>query len=312
VSLALLALWPLAEGWRSPPLPSRARLLAGWQTVGGCGAGASTGAGGGIKWIGRNVTGGLFRIETQGNYIAVPYGYNYVVNALISRDLTEKWNLGVAVPYLYKHMNNPFDRGFHVTNRGLGDVNLLVTRKLGAINATTVTAGVGLPTGKHDATLITYPEITIEQDRQLGLGKPTASLSVDHVFDELWGLMMVGGMVNWRGGENALRSYRAPSATGHGYLGYFLGPLTPAFGLQVTGLTGHDRDRGAEQKGTPLFSVAPSLSLEWSSNWVAVMLGASVPYQYDGVKIDEVANRPRNPWGLGPWMLVLGLAVSPF
>ncbi|MEP7049839.1 MAG: hypothetical protein ABJB12_05775, partial [Pseudomonadota bacterium] len=27
-------------------------LLSSWETIGGCGAGTSTGAGGGIKWIG--------------------------------------------------------------------------------------------------------------------------------------------------------------------------------------------------------------------------------------------------------------------
>src|SRR5690348_7265106 len=33
-------------------------LLSSWETIGGCGAGSSTGAGGGIKWIGHSVSGG--------------------------------------------------------------------------------------------------------------------------------------------------------------------------------------------------------------------------------------------------------------
>src|SRR5688572_25136530 len=30
--------------------------LASWQTIGGCGAGSATGAGAGVKWVGRGVT----------------------------------------------------------------------------------------------------------------------------------------------------------------------------------------------------------------------------------------------------------------
>src|SRR5262245_41194992 len=42
--------------------------LASWQNIGGCGAGASTGVGGGIKWIGRGVTGGAFDSQCTASY----------------------------------------------------------------------------------------------------------------------------------------------------------------------------------------------------------------------------------------------------
>ncbi|HEY0712728.1 MAG TPA: hypothetical protein VGF45_08650, partial [Polyangia bacterium] len=45
-----------------------AGALASWATIGGCGAGASSGSGAGIKWIGRSVSGGLFQVQCQGNY----------------------------------------------------------------------------------------------------------------------------------------------------------------------------------------------------------------------------------------------------
>src|SRR5260221_1994971 len=44
-------------------------LLASWETIGGCGAGGTGGAGVGVKWIGRNTSGGLFQSITQANYI---------------------------------------------------------------------------------------------------------------------------------------------------------------------------------------------------------------------------------------------------
>jgi hypothetical protein len=217
-------------------------------------------------------------------------------------------------------MTDPYGLGFDVANRGLGDVSLLLTRKLGAINDTSVTLSVGLPTGAHQATLVRDRNILLPQDRQLGLGKPTASLTVDHTLDQVWGLFVLGGAAAWRGGENALPalpngthpqpSYRAPSATAYGYTAYFLGPVTPSLGVQLTGFAGADRDQGAPQR-SPRFIAAPQLSLEWASDLVAVLIGASVPYQYDGETSDNDGN-PRSPWGFGPWMVAVGVAVSPF
>jgi hypothetical protein len=284
--------------------------LASWENVGGCGAGASTGTGAGIKWIGRNVTGGLFRLECQGNYVHTPYGYNFIATALVSRDLTEKWNLGVSVPYLYKQMDDPYQLGFDVSNKGLGDINLLVTRRLGAINDTSVTISLGAPTGVHRATLAQDMTVILPQDRQLGLGTVTASIIVDHTIDNIWGPTVLGGLASWRGGENDLKSYRAPSATAYAYSSYLWGPLAPAIGLQVTGFAGHDRDRGTAQQSA-LFNVAPSISLEWATDWVALLLGASIPYQYAGAAATPPAP-PSSPWGWGPWIVALGAAFTLF
>src|SRR5436305_8067301 len=67
-------------------------LLASWQTVGGCGAGSATGIGG-IKWIGRNVTGGLIHVQTQGNYTQLTGGYSFALQSQLTGDLGPKWNL---------------------------------------------------------------------------------------------------------------------------------------------------------------------------------------------------------------------------
>ena len=295
----------------SSALQTRASALAGlasWQTIGGCGAGAAGGSGVGIKWIGRNVTGGLFHLELQGNYVETPYGHDYVAVTMITRDVTEKWNLGVSVPYLYKFISDPYGLGVDVANKGPGDVNLMVTRRFGSINDTTAMLAVGLPTGAHDATFRNTE--VLRQERQLGLGKPTASLVIDHIIDNLWGPVVVGGTVAYRGGENELKNYRAPTGSLYSYASYLMGPFAPAVGVTATGWKDYDRDSGEDQR-SPLFSVSGNVSIEYSADWVAILLGASLPYQYDGHDQD-VNGRPQSPWSVGKWIFGLGLAFAPF
>jgi hypothetical protein len=284
------------------------RTLASWQSVGGCGAGASTGGGAGVKWVGRNVTGGLFHLECQSNYVRTDYGYNYIITTLVSADVSETWNLGLSVPWLYKYIRNPYGLGVDLANKGVGDVNALLTRKLGPINATSLTLSVGVPSGSHDVRFRNTE--LLPQDRQLGLGKPTASLMLDHTMDHIWGPSILGGVLSWRGGENKLGAYRAPSATGYYYVSYMMGPFATAAGLSLTGFAGRDRDRGDEQV-SPLFMAAANVSFEWATDWMALLLGASFPYQYDGDKGDANGNA-RSPWGFAPWIVALGVAFAPF
>jgi hypothetical protein len=328
VALLAAALYPAADRWRArrapitisgegpalcatpfPRAEPAGAVLASWQTVGGCGAGASSGTGAGVKWIGRNVSGGLFHVECQANYVKTGYGYNYVGTTLVTRDVGEKWNLGVSVPYLYKYMNDPYKLGFDVANSGVGDLNVLLTRRLGAINDSLVTLSLGAPTGTHQAHLVRDANAVLAQDRQLGAGKLTGSLQLDHIVDNIWGPTVLGAIASYRGGENDLKSYRGPSGTAYAYASYLLGPFAPAAGFSVTGFTAHDRDQGQEQ-ASPLFLASANLSLEWATDWVAVLVGASLPYQYDGVKTSN--DRARNPWSFGAWIVALGVAFAPF
>jgi len=295
------------------PLPrtESGSLLASWQTVGGCGSGATTGAGGGVKWIGPVATGGLFNVLCQATYMPIDdptrREHHLYVNSLITRDLTEKWNIGISVPLVYKYLRDPYGLDVDLSNSGLGDIYLQVTRRFGAINDTLLTAAVGLPTGKHDQL---YKNTPLRQHQQLGFGKVAGTVTLDHAMDELWGMMVFGASGSWRGGENSLSNYRAPSASTYGYLGYYLGKLVPSVGLTVTGLPAHDRDR-SQDENTGLFVIAPSVALEWSTDWIAFMAGASLPYQYDG--IDKTSEgRPRTPWGFAPWSASLGISIAPF
>ena len=71
-------------------------LVASWQTVGGCGAGSGGGSSVGLKWIGRNVTGGLFNVHEQVTYTKLGEpgypehpAYN-LFNTLITADIGQK------------------------------------------------------------------------------------------------------------------------------------------------------------------------------------------------------------------------------
>jgi len=277
-------------------------LLASWETVGGCGAGSSAGAGT-VKWIGRGTTGGLFTDITQANYTHLTGASNYVLSTQVSRDISEQWTAGVFVPFLYKRYNDYMGLPVDISNAGLGDVSLLGTFRFGPINATSLTASLGLPTGTHDAS---YRNNTLTQEKQLGLGRVTGSLTLDHTVDETWGILVGGG-------ENELRNYRAPVASIYTYAGYFMGPFVPAIGATLTGFLKPDRDRTLDQD-VPLVLLAANASIEWSTDWIAVLLGVSVPIGLYAKK-DVSGNGPlmtQSATGLQPWTAALGVSISPF
>ena len=304
--MAVLTIGLLSASWDYRPaatVASRAALVAAttasWQSVGGCGAGSSTGIGG-IKWVGRNVSGGLFNVQTQGNYTRLDDGYAFALQNQVTAPLGERWNLGVMVPYLYKYVRDPaglayLDLGFDVSNGGLGDVNLMLGRKFGPIGATTVTASLGLPTGTHDARY--DASNVLKQDRQLGAGKVSGGLLVDHVMDNIWGPVVLGGSLVYPGAENELNNFRAPSASTYAYAGYLLGPLVPALGISATYYRGQDLDRGMPSDSRPPWLVSANASIEWSTDWVAFLVGASLPYHASGLQ---------------PYTVGAGLALSPF
>lgn len=281
-------------------------LLSSWETIGGCGAGSSTGAGGGIKWIGRSVTGGAFQLQTIGSYLHLQDGYNLNLFTQVSRDLGEKWNLGFSVPLSYKYYRDYRGLPVDISNSGFGDVAAFLTRRFGEINDTSLTLLVGFPTGVYDAS---YKMDLLTQEKQLGLGKFTGTATLDHTFDEIWGLIVLGTSFAYRGGENSLGNYRAPSAAAYGYTGYFMGPWVPSLGLSLNHFFGVDRDRGLDQE-VQLWSLAGTFELEWSTDWLAILGGVSLPIGWDQRGVVDGAHS--NTRLLQPWTVGLGFTVSPF
>jgi hypothetical protein len=286
-------------------------LLASWETIGGCGAGTSTGAGGGIKWIGHSTSGGFFQLQELGTYTRIKGGdYILSLNNQVSKDLSEKWNFGVSVPILYKYYHTPF---FGITsdfsNSGLGDMSLFLVRRLGEINDWTVTASLGLPTGTDHAGSKGTP---FSQEKQLGIGRLTGGVAIDHTLDQIWGTIVLGGSFSYRGGENQYGNYRAPVANLYAYSGYFVGPFVPALGLTFNHFFAVDRDRGGDQQ-EDVFTLAGTFSLEWSTDWLAILGAASLPYGFDVQgKADSGGSTPPLQPGWQPWSVGLGVTMSPF
>jgi len=283
-------------------------LLASWETIGGCGAGSSNGAGGGLKWIGRSVTGGLFQLQTLATYTHLTDGYNLSFNTQVSRDLGEKWNLGLSVPLLYKYYRNIYGRPVDISNAGIGDVAGFLTRRFGEINATSLTLLVAAPTGVYDAT---YKTIYLTQEKQLGIGRFNGSLTLDHTIDKTWGLIVLGGSAGYRGGENALGNYRAPVAAAYGYTGFFAGPWVPSLGLSLSHFFAVDRDRGLDQE-VQLWAVTGTFAIEWSTDWLAILGGVSLPFGWDKRGAVDAGVTSNTNAGFQPWTAGIGFTVSPF
>jgi hypothetical protein len=304
-------------------------LLASWETIGGCGAGGGTGTG--VKWIGHNTTGGLFLAMVMNNFIVIPVGafghaggYNEILNVQLGKDFLDpwngSWNFSLSVPYIYKHYNDFLNTG-PISNAGLGDVNLFLSRKLGTDNSTMVTLIGGIPTGTYEAQYVgTY----LTPDQQLGFGRVTGTLQVEHTFDQDWGLLVVGGTAGYRGGrqtnkflwviddKNSQHNYRAPSASIYGYAGYFLGPLVPALGLNFTGYTDQDtRGDFGETLDVPVATGALHASVEWSNTYIAILAGVYVPIALRGTDWHTPATANGGSL-LQPWTAAIGISASPF
>ncbi len=293
-----------------PELSLRVRrlsgLLASWETVGGCGAGTSTGAGGAVRWIGRSTHGGLFDQQVMASYLHLEDGYNLGLNAQASRELSDEWTVGLSVPLLYKYYRDYYGLPVDVSNSGLGDISGFVTRRFGEINDTALTLSLGFPVGAHQGR---YRNDYLTQEKQLGAGKVTGGLMLDHTIDVDWGVGVLGASANYRGGENDLGSYRAPLANVYGYGGYFLGPWVPSLGLTLQRYFGVDRDRGLDQQVQQM-SLTATLALEWSTDWIAILAGVSLPYGFQPSAVPDGAED--NGVGFQPWTLALGVSVSPF
>jgi hypothetical protein len=56
--------------------------------------------------------------------------------------------------------------------------------------------------------------------------------------------------------------------------------------------------------------VAANASLEWSTDWIAILAGVSVPYSLYGVSTNtDVTTKVT---GFQPWIAAVGISISPF
>ena len=288
------------------PAPGLARRsspdLASWQTIGGCGAGAATGSGAAVKWIGRGVTGGLFQVQCQASYVQLDPGRRDIATVVqLTTELNDRWSVGMALPYLYKDQEGFPRPDLKLSNKGVGDINLMLARRLGSLRATTLSLWAGLPTGSSEQQWqFGAQRASLPHDLQLGIGRPSVSLVLDHVIDHSWGPTVLGASANHRGGRNRLGNARAPNGSAYAYGGYLLGAFVPVVGATVTGALDHDLSLG-QPRDNPKLTLALNGSVEWSTDWLALLLGVSVPYG-------------KRPAGISrePWIVGAGANFSPF
>ncbi len=299
----------LEYGFRQSPI---------WGDIGGCGAGGGVASGGSIKWIGRGVTGGLMDVQLTGTQIFYtdldPETADATQTAFATRlgtTLYYKWDLALTVPFQYNYEPNVWVTSLSEDRRaslaGFGDLSFDVTRKLGITNSSALTLTVTAPTGAHDA--IRQGEV-MPLRSQLGPGVPTATLAFEHTFDKTWGLILVGGSVSsgsWGQEidiETSRPSYpaggdmRGASVTGWSHFGFIAGPFMPSVGLTVIGKMQKDVERG-EVMDQPWVLVPLSASLEWSSDYLAVLATAQAPLNVQSKVFDS-------------WMVGLGVKASLF
>ena len=302
IALAALALWPALDHLRAreaitvpariaPALtlaapPPRDLFLASWATVGGCGAGGSSASapGGGIQWVGRHVTGGLVDAQALTTQTFAHGNQFTAVATRLGTGLTQRLGLALNVPVLYK-VGDVTVLGATKTARlsGFGDLSLELSYKLGAVGSHQVMLIGSAPTGSHDAV---RQGIVLPQHLQLGSGVPGVTAQYQHTHDKDWGLILLGATANYAGWKNSIGDSRSPSATAYGYAGYMLGRWVPSAGLTLFGKPLHDRERGADRPDRldPKLMLVPSLAVEWSSDWIAVLPAATVGFSYNGLE----------------------------
>ena len=252
--------------------------LASWQNIGGCGAagGSASAPGGGIKWIGRNVTGGWVDAQAITTHtFAQGNRFTTVATRLAVRP-APRLDLALNVPILYK-VGDVSVLGAARTARiaGFGDLSLEASYRLGAIRNHQLMLVASAPTGSADAV---RQGVVLPQPLQLGSGVPGLVLQYEYTRDFDWGLLAAGGGASYAGWENAIGDARAPSATAYAHAGYLLGRWVPSAGVTLFGKPTHDRERGADRPHAldPLFMLAASAGLEWSSDWLALLPALTV------------------------------------
>jgi hypothetical protein len=308
VALAIAAAWPLLERsagrvrtqqalraaerqgvvarGEAPFFVRPEPALASWATVGGCGAagGSASAPGGGIKWVGRNVTGGLVDAQALTTQTYAQGNQFGAVTTRLGVNPSARLGLALNVPVLYKVVEVTV-LGANKTARlaGFGDLSVEASYKLGGIGAHQLMVIASAPTGSADAV---RQGVVLPQHLQLGSGVPGVSAQYQHTRDHDWGLLLLGAAASWNGWENEIGDWRSPSATAFAHVGYLLGPWVPAAGLTLFAKPRHDRERYAERPASrdPRVMVVPSLGIEWSSAWLAVLPAATMGLSPNGVE----------------------------
>jgi hypothetical protein len=309
--------WVVTDEWL---LATRDRGLAAWGNIGGCGVSGAATSSGGVKWVGRGVTGGLVDVQCILSQTGFPGdgAQQSTFSTRLGTSIGYKWMVAATVPFRYnvEDVQNQFgiDVG-EVHLPGFGDISLEGTRKLGITNAHTVTLSLSIPVGSHDAV---RRGVVLPQRMQLGSGVMSVAGVYEYTRDFDWGPMIFGGNVFYSGWENSIKErgndFRGSGAAGYVYAGYMLGPFVPSVGLNLTTKITGDRGDGFPMEGQPMVMVSPTVAIEWSIDWLAILLSASTQFSlFEGSNaLFGGAGDWKAVFELETWTIGLGVQTSIF
>jgi hypothetical protein len=301
-------------------LATRDRGLAAWGNIGGCGVSGAATSSGGVKWVGRGVTGGLVDVQCILSQTGFPGdgAQQSTFSTRLGTSIGYKWMVAATVPFRYnvEDVQNQFgiDVG-EVHLPGFGDISLEGTRKLGITNAHTVTLSLSIPVGSHDAV---RRGVVLPQRMQLGSGVMSVAGVYEYTRDFDWGPMIFGGNVFYSGWENSIKErgndFRGSGAAGYVYAGYMRGPFAPSVGLNLTTKITGDRGDGFPMEGQPMVMVSPTVAIEWSIDWLAILLSASTQFSlFEGSNaLFGGAGDWKAVFELETWTIGLGVQTSIF
>jgi len=287
-SRATERLAPLTEEARSVPALDGADLsetfplaleplhpdMTSWSSVGGCGVGGG-GGGGGARWMGRRSPAGyLIEVEMMSSFT--------LSGVMDASSLTTKLSTNIEILRLNASLSIPSARNvgpddnyeelFGVeqdwTVSGLGDLSLMLNRKLGLEGNTSVGLNIGLPTGEHDET---SPDgsYTLPRSFQLGKGVTTYAGTLEHTFNKDWGMITVGGGLNLNGGENDIDNRTGDTYDLYTYVGYRTEFMVHSAGVKLSRGLSKDINNGsfeADQSRTEV-TLQYGLELGYLRTW---------------------------------------------
>ncbi|MBW2732712.1 MAG: hypothetical protein JRH20_10000 [Deltaproteobacteria bacterium] len=265
------------------PDPIATAPRASWGDIGGCGAGGAGGStAGGVRWIGRSVTGGLIDVQCLSSATQSHGGtFTAFSTRLATGAVFQKWVFALNIPLLYKTGEvNVLGATKRAHIAGFGDMSVEVTRKLGIANASVLTLSASGPAGASEAV---RQGVVLPQSLQMGSGVLSFSGVFQHTLDRDWGLIVLGANGTYAGWENSIGDFRGSSGGAFGYAGYIWGPFVPSVGLGLTGQFEHSRERG-RPLDDPLFIASPQLAIEWASDTLALLLASTVSVSYKGLE----------------------------
>ena len=163
-----------------------------WNSIGGCGAGGSGGAGSSAPWMGQGISGKIIDLEVRVNSS----------NSIVPKkgmSLSSSYSIPITVFYNLPASGISLAMPFSVAKRidaaplqtaGMGDISLSIYRNLGMAGHIKPTIALTIPTGKYAIHDLNHD--LVPTDFQKGKGIFSSNFGVDYSKFFQWGFINAG------------------------------------------------------------------------------------------------------------------------